>query len=72
MPPPSALQLWAKRYAHGEFDERRTAFLIARAIGQKGTRPQPFLAPAFEAERQRAIKIIEAQVDRVVQQLEGS
>lgn len=47
-PPPSALEPWARR--HGFEDARAGAFLIARAIAERGTPARPFLFPAAEAE----------------------
>ncbi len=40
-PPAAALASWSRR--HGV-----TPFLVARAIGRRGTRPRPFLLPAYE------------------------
>lgn len=37
-------------------EDRPLAFLIQRSIGKKGTRPHPFLFPAFEKERPRLIE----------------
>lgn len=48
-PPLSAMQPWARR--HGFPPGTVGAFLVARAISQRGTRPQPFLFPALEAAR---------------------
>lgn len=52
-PPVTALEGWARR--HGMEDME---FLIARAIAKKGTKPQPFLFPAWEAERPEFINEI--------------
>jgi len=46
-PPPRALQPWAKR--HGFPAGNAGAFLVARAIAWRGTKPQPYLLPAFNA-----------------------
>lgn len=51
-PPPSALEAWAERHGF----ERGFAFAIAKKISEKGTRPQPFLIPAFEKEKNNFIK----------------
>jgi hypothetical protein len=40
MPPIAAIEPWARR--HG-----MNPFLVARAIGRKGIRPAPFMAPAL-------------------------
>jgi HK97 gp10 family phage protein len=50
-PPLSAMQPWAKR--HGFPAGRRGAFLVARAISRRGTRPQPFLVPALKSNAAR-------------------
>lgn len=44
MPPPESLAGWASR--HG-FDED-ALFVLARAIGEKGTRGKPFMRPAAQ------------------------
>lgn len=45
-PPPSALQPWAQR--HGFPPGSAGAFLVARAISQHGTKPQPYMQPAAQ------------------------
>ena len=45
-PPLAALQPWARR--HGFPAGRPGAYLVARAIAARGTRPQPFLVPALK------------------------
>jgi len=47
MPPIAAIAGWASR--HGI--EPDAAFLIARSIGRRGTKPRPYLKPAFEKNR---------------------
>lgn len=42
MPPAAAVAAWARRKGLG-------AYAVARAIGRKGTRAQPFMGPALEA-----------------------
>lgn len=42
-PPPDALEGWARR--HG-FPSAGGAFLLARSISRRGTRPQPYMRPA--------------------------
>lgn len=44
-PPVSALESWARRH------KIPSAFLVARAIGMRGTKPKPFLFPAWESVR---------------------
>jgi len=46
-PPPRALRGWARRVLGDE----GKAFGVARAIARRGTRPRPFLVPAWEEER---------------------
>lgn len=45
-PPPKALELWCQRVL-GADDPERAAYLVARAISQRGTKAQPHLRPAF-------------------------
>ena len=47
MPPVAAIAGWAAR--HGI--EPSAAFLIARSIGRRGTKPRPYLIPAFQKNR---------------------
>lgn len=60
-PPPQALAGWARR--HGLSGRE---YLIARAIARRGTRPQPFLFPAYEAEKDNFIESIK----RILKSLE--
>lgn len=48
-PPPGAMQPWARR--HGFPPGAAGAFLVARAISRRGTKPRPFLARALEEAR---------------------
>ena len=45
-PPPAALQPWARR--HGFPKGMAGAYMVARAIARRGTRAQPFMAPALQ------------------------
>ena len=57
-PPPLALEGWVRRHGLGaKFAGRKTstanldrqaAFVIARSIAKKGTKPQPFMEPAAD------------------------
>lgn len=58
-PPLAAVSGWARR--HGV-----SPFVVARAIARKGTRPQPFLVPAFEKNRGRIVGLFERVGLRVV------
>jgi HK97 gp10 family phage protein len=52
-----ALTLWVKRKGIGDGkNDRGLAYVIARSILQKGMRPQPFLIPAYEAEKPKLIE----------------
>jgi len=62
MPPADALIGWVRRHWHpisarrrgiSESTLRSQAFVLARAIGRRGTRAQPFLGPAFQRNRVR-------------------
>jgi HK97 gp10 family phage protein len=53
-----ALTLWVRRKGIGGGNDKATAYAIAISILRKGMRPQPFLIPAFEAEKPKLIKNI--------------
>jgi HK97 gp10 family phage protein len=53
-----ALTLWVKRKGIGGGKDKSIAYAIAISILRKGMRPQPFLIPAFEAEKPKMIKNI--------------
>lgn len=63
-PPRKALEGWARR--HGV-----PVFLVARAIARRGTRPQPFLGPAFRAEVPGFVSRLRESVTRVIEQGPG-
>ena len=46
-PPVATIAGWASRHGIPE----ASAYLIARAIGRRGTRPRPYLKPAFDKNR---------------------
>lgn len=50
-PPPSALAGWARRHGMPGAE-----FAIARKIAERGTKPQPFLFPAYEEHRNEYVK----------------
>jgi hypothetical protein len=60
-PPIAPLEDWARR--HGM--PPGSGFLIARAISIRGTRPQPHLFPAAEAERRNFVSAVSRQLIRV-------
>jgi HK97 gp10 family phage protein len=63
-PPIGAISGWASR--HGI-----SPFVLARAIGRRGTRPQPFLAPALAANRGRVVSLFERIGVRVAAYIAG-
>lgn len=58
-PPVEALQVWARR--HG-----MDAFLVARAISRRGTKPRLYLQRAFESNKPRIVDILGQAVSGVV------
>lgn len=61
-PPIAAIQGWARR--HGI-----PPFLVARKIARRGTRPQPFVQPSLERNRQRINEIFRRVGVRMVARL---
>lgn len=51
-PPLAPIKAWAKRKLNNE----KAAWPVAKKISEKGTKPQPFLFPAYEAERPKLIE----------------
>ena len=65
MPPPSALEVWARR--HG-----LDAFLVARSIWKRGgLEPRRFLQKAFDDNRQKIVDLIGGAVSSIVQRANG-
>lgn len=58
-PPEAALETWARR--HGT-----TAYVVARAIGRRGTKARPYLQPAFEQNKARIQEIIGETVGGII------
>lgn len=59
-PPFQAIYQWV-RVTHMTSDpneEKSLAFLIQRSIGQKGTRPHPFLRPAYEKNKPLLVRVL--------------
>lgn len=72
MPPASSFVLYAKRYGTGDTaDPDKAAFLIARAIGRRGTRPKPFLGPALEKNEAKIRLLIDKALSEAVRRLES-
>ncbi len=65
MPPPSALTGWLRR--HG-IDERY-AFVVARNIARRGTRPRPYLKPALDKNRPAITREMTAVLKRISNRL---
>ncbi len=62
-PPPLALLPWVRqKLAASPADALRLAHALARSIHRRGTRAQPFLAPAAEAKSSRVIELVRAGV----------
>ena len=59
-PPTEALEGWARRH-----NLQGLEFVIARAIGRRGLKPQPFMYPAFENERINYINQVKAIVKKL-------
>jgi len=62
-PPLSAIADWAK--AKRIPDD--AVFPIARSISKKGTKAQPYLRPALDANRSRAPRILQGEVTKALQ-----
>lgn len=60
-PPVEALKEWAKR--HGM---EGAEWAIAKKIGEKGTKPQPFLYPAFETEGKLLPDYAKKHIDKAI------
>jgi HK97 gp10 family phage protein len=59
-PPPNALAGWARRHGMPGME-----FVIARNIARRGTKPQPFMKPAWDQEKLNTL----ARVKRAVRKL---
>ena len=66
-PPPSALERWVRLKLKVAQDQVKTvAFLVARKISKRGTKPQPFLRPALLESRAFINREIRKAVERLV------
>lgn len=63
-PPVAAIAPWARR--HGV-----NPFLVARAIGRRGTKPRPFLVPALTQNTGRIVALFQKVGVRVVSRMAG-
>lgn len=62
-PPIEAIADWAKQKGISE----DAVFPIAKSISKKGTKAQPFLRPALDANRLRAQQVLQGEVRRTLQ-----
>lgn len=72
MPPIQSIVDWMKVRRVGPSDpeaRRRAAFPIARSIGRRGTRPQPFMGPALEKNRSRLDELMREGAARAMRQV---
>lgn len=49
-----------RRLKMADSDARSKAFLVARAIGKRGTKPRPFMLPAFDQHRKTLVPMCRA------------
>lgn len=74
MPPVQSIEDWMKARRIGSSDpreRRRSAFAIARAIGRRGTRAQPFMRPALEENRSRLDQLMREGTARAIDKVAG-
>ena len=68
MPPPGALAGWLRRKGIDE----QYAFVVARSIARRGTRPRPYLKPALEKNRQAISREMDQVLRRIAHRLAAS
>jgi len=70
MPPVDAIEMWVVRkgIARGE-DTRSVAFVIARAIGRRGTKGRYMFRDGFDAGKDRVIRLWDSLLDNVLGRL---
>lgn len=72
MPPKGSLIAWIKiKLGMGEAQASRFEYVLARAIMRRGIQPQPYMAPAFEAKKQRVIDLASLAMRNAVAELNG-
>lgn len=59
-PPPGVLDAWVSRHGGGD------AFLVARAIARRGTKPSKFLQRAFESNQVKIVRLLDTAVSEIV------
>lgn len=70
-PPPGPIELWVQRVL-GVSDAkeiRRTAYVISRKISKTGTAARHMFRNAFQANKEKITRLLEAARDRVISQL---
>lgn len=71
-PNPDNLRPWVERVLGVRGKEARDkAFLIARAISRRGTRAQPYMQPAAEANRSRLFELVALGVGEGIKEITG-
>lgn len=71
-PNPDALRPWVERVlgvSGKEADDK--AWMIARAISKRGTRAQPYMQPAADANRSRLFELVQQGVDEGLREVFG-
>jgi hypothetical protein len=69
-PPVRAIELWVVRKGFvPRHKARDVAYVIARAIGAKGTKPEKMFAKGFDVSLPTVVNIFQARLDRVVAEL---
>lgn len=63
-PPVAAIEPWARRRG-------ANPFLVARAIGRRGTKPRPFLVPALTQSTPRIVALFSKVATKVVARMAG-
>lgn len=64
MPPIGAIQGWANR-------KGINPYVLARSIARKGTKPRPYMLPAFERNRGAVVNLFAKVAQRVVVRMAG-
>lgn len=64
MPPVAPLIPWAKRHPYKDYPPEVTAFLVARAIARRGTKPRNFVDPVLR-KLETDLRAVETRVRRM-------
>lgn len=67
-PPFRFIYEWVRvrHFAADDKEARSVAFLIQRSIGKKGTRPHPFLRPAYEKNKRILVQVLKKGAAKVM------